>query len=182
MLLWSLKLLCPVVKEEMHLQENTLYSIDLVVKVTQNVVQYPPNHMTYASAKFEGATTDSLGEDGFTRNKIIWPWHWGQGHTKCCPVPSTSCDLCTGKIWSCYFQKFMRRCIYKKIHYLTFDLDLGVKVTRNITQYSLHHVIYASTKFEVATSIGLGGDTITRIVTDGRTDRRTDDGPTLVRN
>ena len=101
----------------------------------------------------------------------LWPWPWGQGHTKHHPVPSTSCDLCTGKIWSCYFQKFMRRCIYKKIHYLTFDLDLGVKVTRNVTQYPLHHVIYASTKFEVATSNGLGGDTITRNVTDGRTDR-----------
>ena len=80
----------------------------------------------------------------------------------------------------------MRRCIYKKIHYLTFDLDLGVKVTRNVTQYPLHHVIYASTKFEVAMSNGLGEDTITRNVTDGRTDAwtdgQTDDGPTLVRN
>ena len=68
----------------------------------------------------------------------------------------------------------MRRCIYKKIHYLTFDLDLGVKVTRNVTQYLLHHVIYAPTKFQVATSNGLGEDTITRNVTDGRTDARTD--------
>ena len=74
------------------------------------------------------------------------------------------------------------RCIYKKIHYLTFDLDLGVKVTRNVTQYPLHHVIYASTKFEVATSNGLGEDTITRNVTDGQTHGRKDDGPTLVRN
>ena len=67
----------------------------------------------------------------------------------------------------------MRRCIYKKIHYLTFDLDLGVKVTRNFTQYPLHYVIYAPTKFQVATSNGLGEDTITRNVTDGRTDRQT---------
>ena len=68
----------------------------------------------------------------------------------------------------------MRRCIYMKIHYLTFDLDLGVKVTRNVIQYPLHHVIYASTKFEVAMSNGLGGDTITRNVTDRQTHRRTD--------
>ena len=67
----------------------------------------------------------------------------------------------------------MRRCIYKKIHYLTFDLDLGVKVTQNVTQYPLHHVIYAPTKFQGATSNGLGEDTITRNVTDGRTDRQT---------
>ena len=34
---------------------------------------------------------------------------------------------------------------------------------------------YSTTKFEVATSNGLGGDTFTRNVTDGRTDRgRTD--------
>ena len=35
-------------------------------------------------------------------------------------------------------------------------------------------MIYAPTKFQVATSNGLGEDTITRNVTDGRTDRRTD--------
>ena len=52
-----------------------------------------------------------------------------------------------------------------------FDLDLGVKITQNIAQFPLHHVIYASTKFEVATSYGLGEDTITR---------RMDDGPILV--
>ena len=42
------------------------------------------------------------------------------------------------------------------------DLDLGVKVTQNVAQYPLHHVTYSATKFEVATSIRLGGDTITR--------------------
>ena len=70
-------------------------------------------------------------EKVFTRKYIIWPWLQGQGHMKCCLVPSTSCDLCTCKIWSCYFKKFMR-CVYKKIHYLTFDLGLGVKVTWNV--------------------------------------------------
>ena len=67
----------------------------------------------------------------------------------------------------------MRRCVYKKIHYLTLDLDFRVKATRNFTHYPLHHVIYASTKFEVATSNGLGEDKITRNVTDGRRDGRT---------
>ena len=51
----------------MHLQEKTLYDLDLVVKVTQNVVQCPPNHMTYACGKFEVAMSNSIGEDGFTR-------------------------------------------------------------------------------------------------------------------
>ena len=41
---------------------------------------------------------------------------------------------------------------------MTFDLDLGVKIEQNVAQYSLHHVTYAATKFEVAKSNGLGGD------------------------
>ena len=65
----------------------------------------------------------------------------------------------------------------KKIHYFTFDFDIGFKVTRNIAQYPLDHVICASTTFEVAKSYGLGEDTITRYVADGQTDgRRTDFG------
>ena len=56
----------------MHLQENTLCDLNLVVvKDTQNIVQYPPNHMTYAPAKFEVASISSLGEDEFTRKYII---------------------------------------------------------------------------------------------------------------
>ena len=43
-----------------------------------------------------------------------------------------------------------------------FDFDLGVKVTQNVAQYPLHPVTYSATKFEVATSNRLGGDTITR--------------------
>ena len=60
-----------------------------------------------------------------------------------------------------------------KIQYLTFDLDLGVKVTQNVAQFPLHHVTYSPTKFEVATFNGLGGDTLARNVTDGRTHGRT---------
>ena len=52
----------------MHLQENTLYDLDLV---RQNVVQYPPNYMTCAPVKFEVATFNSLGEDAFIRKYII---------------------------------------------------------------------------------------------------------------
>ena len=56
--------------------------------------------------------------------------------------------------------------------------DLGVKVTRNVAQYSLHHVTYSATKSEGTTSNRLGGDTFTRNVTvarpHGRTSARTD--------
>ena len=42
-----------------------------------------------------------------------------------------------------------------------FDLDLGVKVTQNVAQYPLHHVNHPATRFEVARSNRLGGDTFT---------------------
>ena len=45
--------------------------------------------------------------------------------------------------------------MYKKIHYMTFDLNLGFLVTRYVAQYPLQHATYAATKFEVARSIGL---------------------------
>ena len=70
---------------------------------------------------------------------------------------STSCDLCTYRVWSYYVKSLRTRRIYKKIQYLTFD-----KVTQNVAQYPLHHVTYPATKFEVARSNHLGGDTFTR--------------------
>ena len=45
------KLLCPTVYEEMHLQVNTLFDLDLRVKVTKNINQYPLHHVIYASAR-----------------------------------------------------------------------------------------------------------------------------------
>ena len=54
------------------------------------------------------------------------------------------------------------------MHYLSFDLDLGVKVTRNVAQCPLHHVTCSATTFEVATPKSLGGDTFTRNLTDCR--------------
>ena len=63
-------LLHPMVKEKMHLQETTLFDLDLGVKVTQNVAQYPRHHVTYAPAKFDIATSHGGGEDAFTRKDI----------------------------------------------------------------------------------------------------------------
>ena len=44
----------PMVKEKMHLQENTLF--DLEAKDTLKVAQYPQHHVTYAPAKIDIAT------------------------------------------------------------------------------------------------------------------------------
>ena len=76
--------------------------------------------------------------------------------TKYCPIPSTSYDLCTCKVLSCYIQQF-RRIIHLQEN-TVFDVDLWVEVTQNVAQYPLHHVTYALAKFEVATSNSLGGD------------------------
>ena len=37
--------------------------------------------------------SSGLWGDAFSRKYIIWPWPWGQYQTKCCQVPSSSCDL-----------------------------------------------------------------------------------------
>ena len=67
-------------------------------------------------------------------------------------------------IWPIHLQglRLLRSAVKRKIYDLTFDLDLGVKVTQNIAQYLLHNVTYLSTKFEVASPNGIGGDAFTR--------------------
>ena len=116
-------------------------------------------------------TCNHLGRNVVTRKYSIWTWLCYQGHLKHCPAPSTSCDVCNCKVWSCYVQqlwvdesntvfdpgvgvtwnfaqcmpissvysfeiscvlctcfwscrvqRFWRRCVFKKIHNLTFDL------------------------------------------------------------
>ena len=49
---------------------KTLFDLDLWVKVTQHVAQYPLHHVTYSPANFANATSNSLG-DAFTRKYII---------------------------------------------------------------------------------------------------------------
>ena len=65
--LQSLKLLRQKLKEEKHLQENSIFDLDLGVKVTQNVAQYPLHYVTFSATKFEVATSKGLGGDAFTR-------------------------------------------------------------------------------------------------------------------
>ena len=62
----SLILLHRMVKEKMHIQENTLFDLDIGVKVTRNIAQCPLHHVTYASTEFEVTTSKALGE-AFTR-------------------------------------------------------------------------------------------------------------------
>ena len=86
-------------ESRMHLQENTFIDLDCRVKVTQIVAKYPLHHMTYASIKFEVATSN-----GFPRSRCIYKkiqylmFDLDQWHSKFWSVPSTSCDQCTCKI------------------------------------------------------------------------------------
>ena len=82
---------------------------------TRNVDQYPLHHMTYAPAKFEASMSSGIGGNALTRNIWFDLDTRSRSHEA---LPSTSCDLCTCKLWSCYDQ-WLRRCITKKIHWLT---------------------------------------------------------------
>ena len=55
----------------MHLQENSIFDLDLGVKVTQNVAKYPLYHVTYSATKFKVATSNCLGRDTITRKYNI---------------------------------------------------------------------------------------------------------------
>ena len=57
----------------MHLQENTLFDLDLWVKVTRNVAKCPLYHVTYAPTELEVTTSKGLEDGAFTRKFNIWP-------------------------------------------------------------------------------------------------------------
>ena len=75
----------PLVKEKMHLQENTLFDLDLWVKVTLYVAQCPLHHVTYAHTEFEFTTSKASYKKiqylifdldlGVTRNDGQYPLH-----------------------------------------------------------------------------------------------------------
>ena len=69
--LQRLKLLRPTVKEQLHLEENTVFDLDLSIKVTHTVAKYPLHHVTYSHAKFEVATSKGLGRDALAIKYII---------------------------------------------------------------------------------------------------------------
>ena len=66
--LQSLKLLCPTVKEKMHLQEMNYLTLTFGSRSHETLYRIPLHHVPYAPAKFEDATSNSLGEDTITRN------------------------------------------------------------------------------------------------------------------
>ena len=55
--LQRLNLLRYTLKEQMHLQENTVFDLDIGIMVTEDVGQHPLHHVTYAFAKFFDVAT-----------------------------------------------------------------------------------------------------------------------------
>ena len=55
----------------MHLQEIKVFDLDLGVKVTQDVAQYPLHHVIYVPGQCEVAPFNDLGRDAFTRKYSI---------------------------------------------------------------------------------------------------------------
>ena len=67
-----------------------------MIKVTQNVAQYPPHHVIYASVKFEVAKSNGIGEDTITRNEINVPYFSYENSEniyKCITLHMTSVSL-----------------------------------------------------------------------------------------
>ena len=58
----------------MHLQESTLFDLDLQVKVTLNVAQCPLHHVTYAPTEFEVTASKALGGEHLQENSIFDLW------------------------------------------------------------------------------------------------------------
>ena len=94
----------------MYLQENTFFDLDRRSRTILLSTLYLMGLMLRQSLKWLSPRFWSC---------IYKKIHWGQSHTKCCSVPSTSCDLCTCTVWSYYTQRFRKRCIYKKCDWRT---------------------------------------------------------------
>ena len=103
------------------------------------------HHVTYASAKFEDATSNM--------KYIIY-------RITCCLVLSTSVDLCTCKIWSCCVQQFRRRCIFKKKNIWTWPLGQGHTKRRSVHSTPIDLCIYI--EVWICSSNSLGEDAFTR--------------------
>ena len=78
--------------KEMHLQKSTVFDLDLGVKVTHDVAQYPLHHVTYAYAKFEVATSNGLGGECIYKEICYLSFDLDLWVTQKC---SSACDICT---------------------------------------------------------------------------------------
>ena len=112
------------------------------------IIQFSVQNLSVIQSNYNIRKLNQLSMVHFRKSPLyyLWPLPWGQGYTKCCPVPSTSHDLCTCKIWSCYVQLFRRRCIYKNDIIWPLTLSLGLR-----SYEVLFSTLKASTSFDLYT-------------------------------
>ena len=79
-----------MVYEEMDLQE--IFYLNLT-QGKGHMKHCPLHHVTYVPVKFEVATINCEGDACITKKKHLTPRSRGQGHTKCCSVPSVDPNL-----------------------------------------------------------------------------------------
>ena len=116
--LQGLKLLRPTVKEQMNLQANAVFDLDL------GCCPVPSTSCDLCTRKVWRYSIQRFRSCIYMKIDI-WPWPWVQGHMKCKPTPSTSCRICSCNSWSCYVLRF-GGCIFKKIQYLTFIVSPSI--------------------------------------------------------
>ena len=75
----------------MHLQEKTLFDLDLEVG-QQIVAEYLPHHVIHAPAKFEVSMSEGLGDE-FTKECIILPLTLTFGPRSFEMLPSIHCIM-----------------------------------------------------------------------------------------
>ena len=125
--------------------KNTVFDLDLGIKVSWNVAQYPLHHMTYTAGKFKVDTSYGLGGSAFTRKYIIYL--------------TFDIDLGAKDTWNIVqYRVYNVTYTAAKFEDTMFKNGLGGDA---FIQYQLQHMTYTAAKFEVATSNGLGGDTCT---------------------
>ena len=115
------------------------FDLDFGINFTRIVAWYPLHHVICVPEKFEVGTSNGLRRYAFTRNILF--------------------ELLTLTLGSSLYKSTLKllrptvteKCSCQKIHYSTFDLELVVKVTRNVARYPLHHETYAPAQFEVDT-------------------------------
>ena len=125
----------------MHLQEihYLTFDLDLRVKVTINIAQYPLHYMTYnvCTCKVLSKYLQWL-KIRCIYKKIHLTLIPRSGLHKFCSVPFTLCDLCTYKVCSCYVQRFKVEMHLQQIRWT--DGCLHARTDRRATDRLLYEI------------------------------------------
>ena len=92
---------------------NSIFDLDLGVKVTQNVAQYPLHHVNHPATKIEVTRSNRLGGDTFTRKFNILPLTLTLGSRSHKMLPSTLYIMLSFQLQSL---KLLRQKVKEEMH------------------------------------------------------------------